>query len=142
MKIITLIFAMSFTACVSVPKLKDFNKIETGMSRAQVEKILGEPKTTKGVNGRTILEYQAQDGDETKDRWVVLEDREVIFFGRPREYKEERAQGSDLRPIFNNSNTVNVSNSSSESKSAPAYPSEYGHGERKMFFYPNPEEKR
>ena len=97
--IMVAILGLLMTACSSMPKLKDFNKIGAGMTRSQVIDKLGEPKTSKMVDGREILEYDARDEDapEAKPRIVVLEDREVIFYGKPSEYarQQEKLHGGN-----------------------------------------------
>lgn len=102
-----IVLFLGLSACSSL-RLKDFNQVETGMSRAQVEDILGEPSTVRGENGRTILEYVAKDdNDEDRTRIVVLEDREVIFFGKPSDYKAQQAAQNGASGT--NTSTVTVS---------------------------------
>lgn len=111
---------MTLTACGSL-QMRDFNRVEVGMTRTQVEKILGEPSSTRTADGRTVLEYAPKDENGDKlPRWVVLEDKEVVFFGRPAEYHAQQdakaaAKGSNgggasvnnsvapvIAPVFNN----------------------------------------
>ena len=56
------------TGCSSL-KTKDFNRIEVGMSKAQVIDKLGEPNTTHVQDGKEIMEYSAKDenGDKLPD---------------------------------------------------------------------------
>lgn len=78
------------SAC-STLKMRDFNRVEVGMTRVQVENILGEPASTRTADGRTVLEYSPKDDNGDKlPRWVVLEDKEVVFFGRPAEYHAQQ----------------------------------------------------
>lgn len=143
-----LILIMLFASgCASAPRLKDFNKIEMGMSKAQVVDALGEPKTTRAVDGREILEYDAEDGDETKPRIVVLEDREVVFYGRPSEYKrqsEAQAQSGPaitttvsptISPTFTNAPVITIS----APQSLPvATETRQTASDKRSFFYPAP----
>ena len=144
-----ILLALLVSGCASAPRLKDFNNIEVGMSKAQVIDELGEPKTTRAVDGREILEYEAQDGDEMKPRLVVLEDREVVFYGRPSEYKRQSEQGQQgnaaitttttvsptISPVFTNSPVFTISapaplQSSVEASREPR--------ESRSVFYPAP----
>lgn len=119
--------------CSSLPKLQDLNKIDAGMSKAQVMDKLGEPKSKKMVDGREIYEYDMKDDDgELKPRVVVFQDREVIFYGRPSEYQaqmEKRglASGSgggahvtvnpNINPVFNPIFNVGVPQSTQQQPS-------------------------
>jgi len=143
--------AFSIVACSSLPKLKDFNRIGAGMTRKQVIAELGEPKSSKMVDGREILEYDASDDGEAKPRIVVLEDREVIFFGKPSEYarqQEAKGHGSEAHVTTTVSPTIspvispvfNVSSTSPAASSAPASvaidkASQYNNGERMIWVH-------
>lgn len=141
---ILLLLTVLNVACSSLPTLKDFNKISVGMTKKQVIEELGEPKTTKALDGREVMVYDAKDGDEEKPRWVVLEDKEVIFYGRPGEY-----EGKINRSPSGAANTVTVSpninpvispifniNGSPASTNVPQIQS--GDGERLLWFHANP----
>ena len=132
--------------CASAPRLKDFNQISMGMSKAQVIDELGEPQTTRTQDGREILEYEAKDGDEMKPRLVVLEDREVVFFGRPSEYERQQTKAQDqgaqitttvspvISPTFTNNPVINITQAAPKALQTPARePSEV-----KSWFHPAP----
>lgn len=91
MKLLSMVLVAGLmVGCSSMPKLKDLNKIDAGMTKAQVMDKLGEPKSKKMVDGKEIYEYDMKDDDgELKPRVVVFQDREVIFYGRPSEYQAQ-----------------------------------------------------
>lgn len=104
-----ILFLLLLVSCGSL-RTKDFNQIDMGMSQKQVIKLLGEPETTKGLNGAKILEYTAKDASgEDKTRWVALKDQEVVFYGKPSEYKEAEAKASQNGDNKAQTNTVTVS---------------------------------
>ena len=115
--LIMIVAGWMMVGCSSLPTLRDLNKIDAGMTKAQVMDKLGEPKSKKMVDGREIYEYDMEDEDgELKPRVVVFQDREVIFYGRPSEWQaqaEKRGLASgngggasvvvnpNINPVFN-----------------------------------------
>jgi hypothetical protein len=101
--------ALSLSACSSL-QMRDFNRVETGMTRTQAEKILGEPVATRTIDGRTVLEYAPKDDNGDKlPRWLVLEDKEVIFFGRPADYHAQMEAKAALKGSNGGGASVNNS---------------------------------
>jgi len=159
--LLILTLGLLMSACSSMPKLKDFNKIGAGMTRSQVIDKLGEPKTSKMVDGREILEYDARDEDapEAKPRIVVLEDREVIFYGKPSEYarQQEKAAGGagnglhatisptisptiTVSPTFTTSPSLSNASSNPQASAIPAsIAAQYNKGERNISYHDVPE---
>ena len=129
-------------------RTKDFNKVDIGMSKRQVTDILGEPNESKTVNGAQVLIYSPKDdeGDE-RLRWVVLQDKEVVFYGKPQDYKEqaemEPAQSNinnNVTPVFNNNNVIH-NHGSEQPTPSKVLPKEIngketGAEESKVSFYP------
>lgn len=108
-----ILMALMLSACASIPKLKDFNKVNMGMTKKQLIKQLGEPKSVRNVDGRELLEYEAEDSGESKPRLVVLQDNEVVFSGRPSEYNQASRQVGAQGPAINVTNApiININTS-------------------------------
>ena len=93
------------TSCAGV-KLKDLNRVSSGMSQSQVKEILGEPISKKLSEGSEIFEYDLKDENgDLKPRIVVFEDREVVYFGKPSEFKTESRKQA-INGATQNTNTV------------------------------------
>lgn len=106
MRYAILVFALAFSGCAGL-KLKDLNKIDAGMSKAQVLDVLGEPKAKRMDGAREVYEYEMKDENgELKPRVVAFEDREVVFYGKPSEYKEQKTSTSQSAGGNTNTNTV------------------------------------
>lgn len=112
--------------CSSIPKLKDFNKVNLGMTKQQVFKQLGEPKTVRQVDGRELLEYDAGDSDDPKPRLIAIQDNEVVFSGRPSEYvppvKPTTGSGGGSAVVnVTSSPVININSPAVAAPIAPAY---------------------
>jgi hypothetical protein len=104
LKILPLLFILC--SCAGL-KLKELNKVQAGMSQSKVIDLLGDPQTKKMEQGREIFQYEMKDDDgQFKPRIVVFEDREVIFYGKPSEYKKETSTSNYPGGSIHNTNTL------------------------------------
>ena len=108
-KIILIVLGLALSACSSMPKLKDLNKIDAGMSKEQVIDFLGKPTEKKFQGNRELYEYQVDFDGTNKPRLVVFQDNEVVFSGRPADYKEQLNLEASKNGGASNTNTVTVS---------------------------------
>jgi hypothetical protein len=79
------------------------------MSKKQVIELLGEPQEKRLSDGKEIFQYEMKDENgEAKPRIAVFEDREVVFFGKPSEWKasSSTSQTASSGNHITNTNTV------------------------------------
>jgi outer membrane protein assembly factor BamE (lipoprotein component of BamABCDE complex) len=107
-KLILIVLGLALSACSSMPKLKDLNKIDAGMSKEQVIDILGEPTEKKFEGNRELYEYAVDFDGTQKPRLIVFEDNEVVFSGRPADYKAQVEREASKNGGASNTNTVTV----------------------------------
>jgi hypothetical protein len=89
LKIGIIILAFLSYGCAGRPTLRSFNYISLKMDKDLVLEQLGDPDTQKGVDGKDIMVYYIEDGGRSyasRTFWVILEEDQVVFFGRAREY--------------------------------------------------------
>ena len=85
MRILPLVFALFLTACATSSKI---NGVQQGMTRAEVEKIMGKPVSISSQGSATYLSYRLSEtsDDEVMGRttpyFVRLIDGKVESYGR------------------------------------------------------------
>jgi len=100
---------LGLCACSSMPKLQDLNRISKGMTKEQVIKELGDPASIEQDKDSELLFFNVKDNGQIKPRLVVLKDNEVVFSGKPSQYKttEETTKQPGIQvnptisPVFN-----------------------------------------
>jgi outer membrane protein assembly factor BamE (lipoprotein component of BamABCDE complex) len=87
---ITLLFAL--VSCATHKSVT--NKMKLGMDRAEVEKLLGEPETTKAAGGATYLTYKLSESSfrpHITEPYVFVfdKDNKLVQFGHLRDFRDE-----------------------------------------------------
>lgn len=99
MKFACLIALFAMVSCASHVKVT--NKLSLGMDRLEVEKLLGEPETTKASAPNTYLTYKFREGGvrsvlaphETEPYVMVFnESNKLVRFGHLRDFREDHIQ--------------------------------------------------
>ena len=104
-KIFAVAIILWLSSCSGL-RIKDFNKVSAGMSQEQVISALGEPGVKKMTDGKEIFQYELKDENgESRPRIVVFKDREVVFYGKPSEYKSEQQSSTPNSASVQNHNT-------------------------------------
>lgn len=116
MRTLLILGLLALTACSSMPKVRDLNKIEVGMTKNKVLEALGEPISTETESNYEYLYYQMKDDEgEKRQRLVVLQDGEVKYSGKPSGWvkpKQDNDKGGSqsVNVSVNPVNNINIGN--------------------------------
>jgi outer membrane protein assembly factor BamE (lipoprotein component of BamABCDE complex) len=92
MRRIAMVLLLAAAGCGNPGKANSLNKVEAGMSKAEVKAILGTPKTTSVIDGADLWKY---DLATTRQRWVTggaddylvkFQDGKVVGYGKEEEF--------------------------------------------------------
>lgn len=83
---VPLIISLIFLGCAA-PWNNNFPKVSNGMTRLEVEKLLGNPRSAEGREGVEILYFRLAsspldtDGSDTREYYVAFHEGKVISYG-------------------------------------------------------------
>jgi len=84
---IVILFMILLSACTSAPPARKINLISTGMTKAEVVSVMGQPDSTAAKDGVEYMNYRLAtsaldfDGSDTSDYFVRFVNGRVDAFG-------------------------------------------------------------
>jgi hypothetical protein len=85
--VLFILLVLFLSACTSAPRARKMNLVSTGMTKAEVVSVMGQPDSTAATDGVEYMNYRLAtsaldfDGSDTSDYFVRFVNGRVDAFG-------------------------------------------------------------